>query len=69
MNYLNKITKKIGVFVSDTHFDLLLEGLRIKGVDIQKIKIGDSIEDFSSIIIDFSYPLEMAYKFLDKNRY
>jgi hypothetical protein len=66
MNYLNMITKKIGVFVSDTHFDLLLEGLRIKGVDIQKIKIGDSIEDFSSIIIDFSYPLEMAYKLLDK---
>ncbi len=66
MKFLNKIAKKIGVFVNDAHFDLLIEGLRFKGINVQKIKIGDKIEDFSSIIIDFSYPLEMAYRLLDK---
>lgn len=66
MKYLKNISKKIGVFSNSTIYDSHINSLRKMGVNALKIKAQDNLEDFSCVLIDLQYPLEMGYSLINK---
>ncbi len=70
MNYFentyNKDMKNICFITKNDYFDALISQLRRSNINAKKQSLSANLEDYELIVLDLSYPKELAYTFLSK---
>lgn len=57
--------ERIGLLTTSNAFDSHVTAFKKRGFNAFKLKVGDDLSTYSTLIIDLSYPMEQAYPILE----